>query len=273
MKTTGLIRVFLLMVLGISSAQAGGAQTSSGGDAAPAMRAAALKAPSRPELIHLAPVGGLTFARLKGNTTTGYDFSPATGYEGGISVLVGRGRFQFETGLMYAERSMKESYKMGVSQWDLNYTNKYIELPVLVRYNFINNSDIRVYAKGGAIAALLQDSRGTMSNMQNYNSAMVPSGIYSGIYNPYSYGVTSYNSNLIQNNDTKSAFATADFRWAAGIGGQVRMTKTLALLLEADYQTSINSASNTQPDGYYGSTNMNLVMETYGIKTGVLISL
>lgn len=269
MKTVGLLyRVLLAVSLSASVAHAGELKNEIDAEASMAMKTASPKPVSRASLIHLEPIGGITFAKLKGETAQGYNFTTSTGYEGGVGVIIGRGSLQFETGLMYAERSSREEYRMGISTWDLTYQNKYIELPLLVRYNVINNSDLRLYAKGGAVASLLQDSKGTMSNVQN--STMYGAGAYS----PYMgyYGAT-YNTDLINDNSTKSAFSTVDFRWAAGIGGQVRITKSIAMLLEGDYQTSVNPISNSQPNGYIGSTAMKLVMETYGIKAGLVISL
>lgn len=275
MKKMGMLyRVLLVLSLSASVAQASDIQKEIDAEASMAMAATRPKPVARGELIHIAPVGGITFAKFKGETAAGYSFTTSTGYEGGIGILIGRGNLQFETGVMYAERSSREEYRMGVTTWDLTYQNKYIELPVMARYNVLNNKDVRLYAKAGAVASLLQDSTGTMSNMQNYNMGMYP-GIYPGIYNPYNpyYGVSGYNSNLINDNSTKSAFSSVDFRWALGIGGQVRITKTVAVLLEGDYQTSVNNVSNSQPNGYMGSTAMNLQMETYGIRAGVLISM
>ncbi|MBS1971761.1 MAG: outer membrane beta-barrel protein [Bdellovibrionales bacterium] len=267
-KARSFIRILLALSLGASVAHAASSdlQKEIDAEASMGMRATAPKPVVR-SLIHIEPIAGITFAKYKGETAQGYSFTTGTGYEGGVGVLVGRGNFQFETGIMYAERTSREEYRMGISTWDLSYQNKYIELPLLARYNVINNNDLRLYVKGGAVASLLQDSTGTMSNVQNANM------YNTGIYSPYGmYGAT-YNTDLINNNDTKSAFSTVDFRWAAGIGGQVRITKSIAMLLEGDYQTSVNAISNSQPNGYIGSTAMKLQMETYGIKAGVLISL
>jgi outer membrane protein with beta-barrel domain len=264
------VRFLLAMSLNASIAHANDLQKEIDAEASLGMatKAAMPKPANRNSLIHIEPIAGVTFAKFKGETTQGYAFTTATGYEGGIGVLVGRGNLQFETGLMYANRSSREEYRMGISTWDLTYQNKYIELPLLARYHVINNSDLRLYVKGGVVASLLQDSSGSMDNVQNAN-------MYgNGISSPYPgyYGAT-YNTDLINNNDTKNAFSSVDFRWAAGIGGQVRITKTIAMLLEGDYQTSVNPISNSQPNGYIGSTAMRLAMETYGIKAGLVISL
>lgn len=275
-KARSMIRFLLAMSLSASAmafAQSD-LQKEINAEASAAVRATAPKAAAKASLIHLEPIAGITFAKFKGETAQGYSFTTNTGYEGGIGVIIGRGNLQFETGLMYAERSSREEYRMGISTWDLTYQNKYIELPLLARYNVMNNNDLRLYIKGGAVASLMQDSQGTMANVQNANMYNVGAGAYSPYGSPYMgyYGAT-YNTDLINDNNTKSAFSSVDFRWAAGIGGQVRVTKAIAVMLEGDYQTSVNAISNSQPNGYIGSTAMKLVMETYGIKAGVVISL
>lgn len=273
-KARSILRLLLAVSLSASTAafaQSSDLQKEINAEAGSAMiKTTAPKAVAKASLIHLEPIAGITFAKFKGETTQSYSFTTNTGYEGGLGVIIGRGNLQFETGLMYAERSSREEYRNGISTWDLTYQNKYIELPLLARYNIMNNNDLRLYVKGGAVASLLQDSRGEMTNVQN--PMMNTAG--NGVYSPYMgyYGAT-YNTDLINDNNTKSAFSAVDFRWAAGIGGQVRITKAVAVMLEGDYQTSVNSVSSSQPNGYMGSTAMKLVMETYGIKAGVVISL
>jgi hypothetical protein len=213
-------------------------------------------------LIHLVPIGGMTFSNFKG-ASGNYNFSTTSGYDAGVGILVGRGDFQFETGVMYAERGSKESFRYNFTAWDISYNNKYIELPLLARYNIINNNDVRMYVKGGAVMAVLQDSKGNVSNAQNLNQVS-----YSGAY----YGAT-YGNNILLDNNTKNAFASTDLRWALGLGGQVRMTKWLAWTLEGDYQNSTSNISTSQPDAGGANTGFNLTMETYGFRTGLVFSL
>jgi hypothetical protein len=136
----------------------------------------------------------------------------------------------------------------------------------MARYNIVNNSDMRLYVKGGALMAVLQASSGKLSNVQGYNMNG-PSAAY------YYYGVNDYNTSLTVDNNTKSAFGSTDLRWALGVGGQVRFNRWLAWTIEADYQNSTSAISNSQPDGPQGSTAMELLMETYGVRTGVVFSI
>jgi hypothetical protein len=82
-----------------------------------------------------------------------------------------------------------------------------------------------------------------------------------------------YNTGLVNDNNTKNYFASTDLRWAVALGGQVRITRSMAWTLEADYQNSVSNVSTNQPDGYYGSTNLNLQTQTYGLLTGLVWSI
>lgn len=205
-----------------------------------------------------------TYSGASGN----YSFEPTTGFSGGIGVLVGRSNLQFETGLFYAERGGKESFKMGNRQWGIDYKNKYIEVPLMARYNFETSKETRLFVKAGAVIAVLQDSRGDVTNTQNYSQSSAMYGNY-GYYNGY------YNADGIAINDgnTKDSFTATDMRWAAAVGGLIRITRNIAWSLQGDYQTSIQKASDSQPNGYVGTTPFTLKTITYGLNTGVLISL
>jgi len=215
---------------------------------------------SSPSLLQIDAVGGMDFSSYKG-AAGDYSFTTTSGYEAGMEVLVGRSSLQFETGLLYAERGGKESYRFSITTWDITYNNKYIEIPALVRYNVVNNRDLRMFVKAGAVMAVMQDSTGTMDNVQNYYSP-----------NAFVFGVNS-NTSLATGNDTKSYFSNIDPRWVAGIGGQLRFNKWLAWTLEADYQLSINKVSTSQPNGYYGTTEMSLSTESFGIVTGLVFNI
>ncbi|RYZ85193.1 MAG: hypothetical protein EOP04_16470 [Proteobacteria bacterium] len=265
MKQVGLLSLLVLMALGSSLSHAKSIQQEIDDESRIAMKATGTKAYTRGSLVHLVPIGGMNFSNFKG-ATGNYTFSTTSGYEAGVGVLIGRGDLQFETGLMYAERGSKESYKFNFESWDITYQNKYLEIPAMARYNVVNNSDIRIYAKGGIVMGVLQSSKGTLANVQNPNMAM--NGAYSNMY-----GVNTYNSSLVNDNNTRSAFASTDLRWALGIGGQVRMTRSLAWTLEGDYQNSTSEISTSQPNGYNSSTGFNLTMETYGFRTGLVWSI
>ncbi|HEY8271589.1 MAG TPA: outer membrane beta-barrel protein [Pseudobdellovibrionaceae bacterium] len=212
-------------------------------------------------LLTFEPVGGITFSNFTGGSGP-YKFESRTGYQGGLGFLIGRGKFQFETGLLYAERGSREIYQLGISHWQIDYNNRYIEVPTLIRYNYELSRDAKIFLKAGAVVAVLQDSTGPISNTQNYTAM----GNYYGMY---------YNSSGVAINDgnTKNYFGSTDIRWAAGIGGGVKITKSISWTMQMDYQTSITKVSENQPDGYLGTTNMNLFAVTYGLNTGIAFSL
>ncbi|RYZ88788.1 MAG: PorT family protein, partial [Proteobacteria bacterium] len=234
MKMTKMMSLLLAMTLGTATvAQARGLQQEIDAEAKIAMKTSGARPYTLGSLVHIVPIAGLTFSNFKG-ASGNYSFSNTSGYDAGIGILIGRGDLQFETGLMYAERGSKESFRFNFQSWDLSYQNKYLELPLLARYNIMNNKDVRLYVKGGVNVGVLQSSHGQMANMQNYYAPNT-NGAY--MNNGY-YGATSYNANLANDNNTKSAFASTDLRWVLGLGGQVRMTRTLAWTLEGDYQNS-----------------------------------
>lgn len=216
--------------------------------------------PMKP-LLNFEPVGGMTYSNFTGGTGA-YKFEGRTGYQGGVGFLIGRGRFQFETGLLYSERGGKEIFQSGMSHWEIDYNNRYIEVPTLMRFSYEVSRDAKIFIKGGAVVAVLQDSTGPVTNTQNY-AAM----------NNY-YGMF-YNSagTAVNDGDTKSYFSSTDVRGAVGIGGSVKITKSIYWTMQMDYQASLTKVSELQPDGYLGTTSMNLFAVTYGLNTGITLSL
>ncbi|MGZ3743776.1 MAG: outer membrane beta-barrel protein [Pseudobdellovibrionaceae bacterium] len=221
--------------------------------------------PPRPEplkpLISFEPLAGMTFTNFTGGTGP-YRFESLSGYEGGLGLLIGRGTFQFETGLLYAERGSKEIYQNGISHWEINFRNHYIEVPTFIRFSYEASKDATLFVKAGAVVAVLQDSSGPISNAQNYTAMSTYYGVF---YNA--------SGTAINDGNTRNYFSSTDIRWAGALGGSVKITKSISWTMQADYQTSINKVSENQPDGYIGTTSMNLFAVTYGLKTGIAFSL
>lgn len=216
-------------------------------------------------LLKLEPTFGLTMSTFTGATAP-HTFTPRTGYLAGVNVLVGRGNLQFETGLLYAERGAKEAFQLGQISWDIEYINKFIEVPLMARYNLETSKETRIFAKAGVVVGVLQDSSGNVSNAQNINLTNTSAFGYNGAY--YTPGGTAVNDG-----NTKDSFGSTDIRWAAALGGIVRITRTISWTMEGDYQNSISKVSDTQPNGLYGTTNYALKTVTYGLNTGLLINL
>ena len=204
-------------------------------------------------VVTFVPVVGKTFSTLSGSANTGYSFSKRDGSLMGIGILFGRGTWQFETGLNYAERGGNESYSLNYVSWDMEYKNKYLEVPLLGRYNYRVSKDISVFAKAGLVLARLQDSEGSLSNKKNY----------------YQYYYATSN-NL---NSTKSSFEETETRWALGAGASWKLTRSISWMIQADYQESLGNVSTSQPNGLYGTTSMNLGATTYGFNTGLILDI
>lgn len=222
-------------------------------------------------LVSFEPTFGLTMSTYTG-ATGNYSFTPRAGYSGGVGVLVGRGNFQFESGLLYSERGGKESFEMGIRKWDIEYKNSFIEVPLMARYNFETSKETRIFVKAGVVVGVLQNSVGNVSNAQNVSSNPAAYGYG---YGSYGYNGAYYNPNdqVVNDGNTKSYFNTMDIRYAGAIGGIVRINRTLAWTLQGDYQTSISKSSESTPNGYVGVINMDLKSITYGLNTGILISI
>jgi hypothetical protein len=222
-------------------------------------------------LMKFEPVFGLTMSTYTG-ASGNYSFSQKTGYLAGVGILVGRGNLQFETGVLYAERGGKETFLMGPRSWDIEYKNRFIEVPLMARYNFETSKETRIYFKAGAVVGVLQDSTGNVSNAQNMEGAY-PAAYGYNSYNPYNGAYYTAGGTAVNDGNTKQYFGSTEMRWAAGLGGVVRITRNIAWTMDADYQNSISKVSDTQPNGYYGTTSYTLKAITYGLNTGLLFSL
>lgn len=196
----------------------------------------------------VAPVFGVTVSTMTG-TSGSYSFEKKDGYTGGLSVLLGTGNLQLETGLHYSERGGIYTYALNNTKWAFEFDNKYIEVPALLRLKFKILSRMEVFAKGGVVVGLLQDSKATLGNLQNY------------------YG-SSYSST-----DSKEHFNSTDVRWSLGLGTAVKVSQSVALTLQADYQESFENASQSQPTAWGGTTHMNLSNSTYSFGGGILVEI
>lgn len=209
-------------------------------------------------LFRYVPMIGTTSATFSGGSGS-YSFANRSGTMAGLGVIIGRGILQVETGLNYAERGgtekFSESYGWNSTRsWEMDFKNKYLEIPLLIRAERQMTQRFSIFAKAGIVYALLQDSEGSFGNTQNYTSY-------------YNY----YSSNNLSN--TKSYFKDSTVRWAVGAGTAYKINRTLSWVFQADYQESFGDVSNSQPAGYYTTTSMSLSEQTYSINTGLLFDL
>ena len=211
-------------------------------------------APRKESMIKWMPIIGMTFSKFNGSADN-YSFGSHTGYLAGISVLLGKGPWQIESGLQYAERGGVENYNLPYNtynSWSMEYKNKYLEVPLMARYNYQTSASTSVFAKAGVVLSSLVGSEASYS---------------SG--NPYTYSY--YASNNLS--DTKSYFNSFETRWAVGLGGQYRINSTMSAILQGDYQQSIGNSSTSQANGLVGDVGINLTTITYGFNAGIIFDI
>jgi len=76
-------------------------------------------------------VAGVGFASMSGSDLDGLDLGTRTGFVGGFYVsLPVASRISIEPEVLYAMKGMK------INNFDISLNNDYIEIPVLVKYNF-----------------------------------------------------------------------------------------------------------------------------------------
>jgi hypothetical protein len=77
--------------------------------------------------MHLNPLVGVNVFGLVGN---GNGFSPTPGFTGGLLTTMGRGDWALQTGVLYAQQGVRQSYL--TSQYSLTYS--YVEVPLMAKY-------------------------------------------------------------------------------------------------------------------------------------------
>ncbi len=242
--------------------------------AAPVTNKVAVRRPrveSNSSSLRFEPFVGVTSSNFSGGDST-HSFSARNGTAAGVNILIGDANsFQFETGLIYAERGGKEMYSSDNSalaqKWQIDYKLKYLEIPAIARLSFQTTRSTHLFFKGGVVLGLLQDASGDVSNTQNYNQNNYYNGYAGTPYNVY------YNYNQNNSSSIKDYFNSTDVRWVAGLGTNVTLTRSIGWTIQGDYQSSLNKVSTSQPNGYYGSTSMGLTTTTFSISTGVTFDL
>lgn len=177
-------------------------------------------------LIQISPVLGYTnssFADIKG--INGAKVESLGGYQAGGLVDIGRGRFQFETGLLYSERGAKITNATNLDQGtffkaDNEFKLKYLEIPALAKLNFGSRKGFHASIKGGAMLGMLQSSEEKITGAQ----------------------LTNYNGKVQDKKDNTNEF---DPRLLAGAGVGFNVGSGITILLNADYQYGLTKVFKT----------------------------
>ena len=194
-----------------------------------------------PRLYHMETVLGVTSSHLSGldSNRQGSDDS-ISGLVGGVDVLFGRGLWQFETGLLKAERGGNETTATDKAALQL----KYLEIPLLVNYSFSHPLNTHLFAKGGAVLAYLQDAKRSLRGGADGEP---------------------------DSEDVKSSFEDFDPRIEIGVGGRFKLAHGFFWVIEADYQRSLQQISrvDAQPSDFY----YKVYNESLGFMTGMSFDL
>lgn len=182
--------------------------------------------------LKVAPVVGFsstTFADVKGQNGVSVRFRP--GMMAGAAVLAGSGALKLDTGLFYAEygANLDSAWLMKVtidqstkttfqeySPANAEFVFKYLDVPLLARYEFRPESRTGFYVRGGLVLGLLQSAQARVT---------VLTGDVGG-----------------GSQDMKNQMKDLDPRFAAGGGGRVKLTRSLEWLIQLDYQQSLERA-------------------------------
>jgi len=200
---------------------------------------------AKPSFFQLAPVAGYTYSTFSEASSNGSSVDSLSGFQGGGLLLMGRGFFQVETGLIYSERGAKFTNNLGslsngqLFRSDFEAKLRYLEVPLMARYSFTPRHQSRLFIKGGVIAGILQSAEHTILK----NDAGRPNGT----------------------ENAKSQYQETDYRAAAGVGGEIKITKTMSWLLQGDYQYGLKSAVK--------SSSVSPKISAFSISTGLNIDL
>jgi hypothetical protein len=169
--------------------------------------------------------------------------------QGGMGVLIGRGMWQGETGLIYAQRgarfNMANSYTGGKNVYDFNLT--YMDIPLMARFSWPHSSRSHFFARAGVVVGILSDAK------------------YDATTTVASYsGNSTYNTNGV---DGKEYFNSTDLRGAFGAGYDWKFARHVGLVVQADLQESLGKINT---DKFIGS---DLDVYNFGIVVSAGISI
>lgn len=171
-----------------------------------------------------ATLSNFLFIPVVGYASTGY--SGITGINGGsfknlefpsagMTVVVGKGAWQFESGLIYNTIGTELSFTNVFNQKSsVKSQSTYIDIPVLARWTFMGDRRYRMFARGGVVAGILME-------------AQVEQSFQSGV---------ATNSTTNKNKDT---FHDYDARLSIGVGGSYRFTPSISLNTSVDFQEGL----------------------------------
>lgn len=191
-----------------------------------------------------------TFNGIEGQYGASVDY--AERMQTGVAVLVGRGMWQFESGLMYSTRGGKISNMTtttiyGSTTSNLDMKLSYFDIPLVARMSLFHSSRSHVFFRGGLVVGILDSA-----NVDINGSYMT------------SYGLNSLNTSM----DIKDYFNSTDVRGVLGAGYDWKFSRRVGFIAQAEVQQSI---SKINTDKFV--TNHDVFNMGAGISLGVSIKL
>ncbi|QLY26044.1 outer membrane beta-barrel protein [Bdellovibrio sp. KM01] len=166
-----------------------------------------------------------TFNGIEGIGGASVDF--AERMQTGVGVLIGRGMWQFETGLLYSTRGGKltnltetTSYGTRTANWDVKVN--YFDIPLVARLSLMHSSRSHFFFRGGLVVGILD--KAWASGEQTSVSA---------------YGVSS--QSLYQDGD--DFFNSTDIRGVLGAGYDWKFSRRVGLVAQAEVQQSVSKVN------------------------------
>ncbi|WP_413586420.1 porin family protein [Bdellovibrio sp. HCB274] len=163
-----------------------------------------------------------TFTGIEGQNGSSVD--SVSRMQGGAGVLIGRGSWQFDTGLLYSQRGAQLNINANdVVTATSDITMTYIDVPVMARFSWPHSSRSHLFARAGAVVGFLTEGKTETKATINY------------------MGMSQSQS---ASEDVKDYFNSTDIRWALGVGYDWKFARQMGLVVQADFQESVSKINN-----------------------------
>ncbi len=198
--------------------------------------------------VTMEPTFGYVNANLSGIAgVNGASVDAVNRMQGGAGVLIGRGMWQGETGLIYAQRGGAMNNALdnsGTYKVNMDFTTTYLDVPMMARFSFPHSSRSHFFARAGVIVGFLVDAK--------YDVKANPVSIYSG----YAPAMNETGK------DAKDLFNSTDFRGALGVGYDWKFSRNVGWIVQADFQESLAKINTSKFFNDMDIYNMSLILST-----------
>lgn len=187
--------------------------------------------------ISLAPVGGYGLISITGGQDLfnrgAKDWEASDSFLGGVMADLGRGRWQFETGLLYVRTGIKREVNtagvFGVGENYMEFIDRdYVAIPLVGVYNFMERFSANasnIYAKAGLWPMYL-----TSAKVEKFSANLA---------NDFSGDASAFQS-------------TWDTLAIIGAGGRIKISNSMAIVIEGYYLRGLSDSFNM--NGMSGNT-------------------